>query len=196
MPIRTTIANQSGIYFITFTCTNWLPLFQTANAWSVVYDWFDYLKKEGHYIVGFTIMPNHVHAIIAFRNTGKTINAIVSNGKRFMAYALVKALEAQQHHDILQVMAAARNATEIATQKKHKVFEPSFDWKWCNSELMIDQKLQYLHSNPCKGKWNLAASPIEYEHSSAKYYLIGEQGLYAVTHFKSIEDIDLHSNQQ
>ena len=36
------------------------------------------------------IMPNHLQALIAFRNTGQLINTIVRNGKRFMAYEIVK----------------------------------------------------------------------------------------------------------
>jgi hypothetical protein len=40
------------------------------------------LEKSGHYIIGYSIMPNHVHAVIAFHNTGKTINSIAGNGKK------------------------------------------------------------------------------------------------------------------
>ncbi len=29
---------------------------------------FDVLKKNGHYIIGYTIIPNHTHAVIAFHN--------------------------------------------------------------------------------------------------------------------------------
>jgi len=36
-------------------------------------------------------------------------------------------------------------------------------------------------NNPCSGKWNLCNSPIYYLHSSAKYYLSSEDGLYTVT---------------
>ena len=35
-------------------------------------------------------MPNHLHALIAFRNTGQSINTIVGNGKRFMAYEIIR----------------------------------------------------------------------------------------------------------
>ncbi|HMT76034.1 MAG TPA: hypothetical protein PKA77_18310 [Chitinophagaceae bacterium] len=34
------------------------------------------------------------------------------------------------------------------------------------------QKLNYIHDNPCKGKWNLAAATVDYEHSSAKFYIV------------------------
>ena len=38
-------------------------------------------------------MPNHLHALIAFSNTGKNINKIIGNGKRFMAYDIVGKLK-------------------------------------------------------------------------------------------------------
>jgi len=183
----------SGMYSITFTCTNWLSLFEIADAYSSVYNWFDVLKAQGHYIVGYTIMPNHLHAVIAFVNRSKPINTIISNGKRFMAYDIVDKLEHVNNTTILNTLSNARNATEIKANKQHKVFETSFDWKWCNSDKMLEQKLNYIHNNPCKGKWNLANNIVEYVHSSAKYYLTGEQGIYEVTHYKDIEAIDLHT---
>ena len=44
-----------------------------------------------------------------------------------------------------------------------------------------------MHANPCTGKENLCNSPIEYIHSSAKYYLTGEDGFYIVTDVADIE---------
>jgi hypothetical protein len=71
------------------------------------------------------------------------------------------------------------------------VFEPSFDWKECRSNKFIDQKLDYIHENPCRGVWNLANEDKEYIHSSAKYYETGEQGVYLITNYSELEDIDL-----
>jgi hypothetical protein len=45
--------------------------------------------------------------------------------------------------------------------------------------------------NPCKGKWNLADTAIEYKHSSSKYYATGEHAEYVVTNYKELYDIDL-----
>ena len=113
MPVRKAIAEKDGVYFITFTCSNWLPLFKICNAYSV-YNWFNHLKQEGHYIIGYVIMPSHVHAIIAFSNTGKSINSIVSNGKRFIAYDLVKRLQQQNNSLILGELSSNLNKTEIS----------------------------------------------------------------------------------
>lgn len=38
-------------------------------------------------------------------------------------------------------------------------------------------------------KWNLSNSPTDSIHSSAKYYIAGEEGAYPVTNFMQMEDI-------
>jgi hypothetical protein len=123
MPVRKAITETEGVYFITFTCTNWLPLFKICNAYDVVYNWFNHLKQQGHYIIGYIIMPSHVHAIIAFSNTGKSINGIVSNGKRFIAYDLVKRLQKQSSNLILSELSSSLNNTEIKEGKLHNVLK-------------------------------------------------------------------------
>ena len=135
-------------------------------------------------------MPSHVHAIIAFNNTGKGINSIVSNGKRFIAYDLVKRLQQQNSSLLLSELSSSLNNTERKEGKLHNVFEASFDWKECRTEKFIQQKLDYIHFNPCKGN-KLVELPEQYEHSSAKYYIEGVHGIYPVTSFMELRDIDL-----
>ena len=70
------------MFFITFTCHQWLSLIEKVNGYDIVYNWFDHLKKQGHFLNGYVIMPNHVHALISFINTKQSINNIIGNGKR------------------------------------------------------------------------------------------------------------------
>ena len=192
MSVRKTIPEYEGIYFITFTCVRWLHLFEEANAYDAVYKWFDYLKGKGHYVLGYVIMPNHIHALLAFRNTqGQSINAIVGNGKRFIAYDVAKKLQELNKTELLVQLAALVSTKEKLKGKLHEIFEPSFDWKECVSEKFIEQKLDYIHDNPCRGKWNLADDPWQYKHSSASYYLTGERGVYEVISYVELEDVDL-----
>lgn len=80
MSVRKQITEVNGVYFITFTCARWLPLLEITNGYDAVYKWFDYLKEKNHYIVGYVIMSNHVHAVIAFSKTIQAINTIIGNG--------------------------------------------------------------------------------------------------------------------
>ena len=133
MTVRNKIYYSDGVYFITFTCAQLLQLFTITNGYQAVYNWFDYLTSQMHYITGYVIKPHHVHAIIAFGNTGKTINNIIGNGKRFMAYHLVDLLQKQSNTDILNQMELMVNNTDKQNNKKHELFEPSFDRKECRT---------------------------------------------------------------
>ena len=191
MPVRQTISYNYGMYFITFTCHQWIPLIEITNGYDIVYNWFDHLKEKGHFINGYVIMPNHVHILVSFVNTEQTINTIIGNGKRFMAYEIIERLYLQGETELL---ARLHNNVEPARKqnaKQHEVWELSFDWKECIGKDFIHQKLDYIHMNPCTKKWNLSENPFEYKHSSAKFYTIGEQGIYSVTNFMEMEDVDL-----
>jgi REP element-mobilizing transposase RayT len=195
MNVRMEIPEYDGIYFITITCSQWLHLFELSNGYEEVYKWFDHLKSKRHFIAGYVPiaigMPNHIHALIAFRNTqGVSINSIVGEGKRFMSYGLVRRLKEKNEHEVLVKLSALVNATDRKRGKRHEVFEPSFNWKECRSNKFINQKLDYIHANPCRRIWNLVMTETEYIHSSAKYYETGE-GIYAVTNYTELEDIDL-----
>lgn len=64
-------------------------------------------------------MPNHVHAIISFLETGQRINNIIGNGKRFMAYNIVKRLKESHQSDLLNLLADAVETKRKANNKKH-----------------------------------------------------------------------------
>jgi REP element-mobilizing transposase RayT len=191
MSIRKTIPHSEGIYFITFTCYQWQNLFIITNGYDIVYTQFDILKKEGNYILGYVIMPNHVHALIGFKNSGKTINNRIGTMKRFMAYEIINRLKTNREDALLHQLANSVNSADKKRGKLHEVFESSFDSKHCITMEFIQQKLDYIHNNPCVKKWQLADNPADYPHSSANYYNTGTQGIYPVTNYMALQDIDL-----
>jgi len=163
-------------------------LIDRVNGYDIVYKWFDYLKSQGHFINAFVIMPNHVHAVISFTQTDQSINNIIGNGKRFMAYDIIKRLKENNEVDLLNLLADAVELKRKANNKKHEVWELSFDWKHCSSDKFTQQKIDYIHMNPCKGKWNLCEIPEQYLHSSAKFYLTGVHGMYELTNVAEMKD--------
>ena len=172
MPVRRKIPYNQGLYFITFTCFKWLRLIEQVNGYDLVYSWFDYLKKQNHRIAGYVIMPNHVHVMINFSKTNKSINKIIGDGKRFIAYSIVQRLKEENEITLLNKLQKAVTATGRSRGKKHEVWEESFDWKFCETTNFAYQKLNYMHNNPCTGKWKLAKDAMAYEHSSAGIILV------------------------
>jgi len=171
MSIRTNHEITDATWFITFTCYDWLPLFEISQSYDLVYKWLK-LADEKYKVktLGFVIMPNHVHLLVYLTDESINLNAVISNAKRFMAYDLVARLSSQGHHEILEKLADACSAKEKAKGQLHKGFQPSFDAKPVYTTAFLYQKLDYIHYNPVSGKWNLCAEFTDYAHSSAAFY--------------------------
>lgn len=178
------IITEPGIYYLTFTCHRWLSLIEITNAYALVYDWFDILKKDHHDIVGYVIMPNHTHLILHFSGACQSLNTIVGNGKRFIAYEIVERLLMLPDNSMLNLLKAGVRPKDKARGKKHEVWQDTFDVKECRTESFILEKLNYIHNNPCTGKWKLAKEPHQYSHSSALFYLNGKTGMYPVRDYR------------
>ena len=174
MPVRFQHDNQShSIYFITFTCHKWRNLFSITNTYDAVYKWFEALYHKHHRVLGYVIMPNHVHALIYFPEMKKSLNSIIGNAKRFMAYEIIKRLEEQKNFELLQELFDSVKAAEKKKGQRHKVFEDSFDAKECHSNEFVYQKLEYMHKNPVSKRWQLVNDITDYLHSSAAFYQKG-----------------------
>jgi REP element-mobilizing transposase RayT len=129
MPVKQTIPYNYGSFFITFTCFNWMPLIDKVDGYGIIYNWFDVLKRSGHYINGYVLMPNHVHAIISFIESSQSINTIVGNGKRFMAYDIIHLLQQMEETELLNQLSNEVEAKRKAIKKLQEFWEFSFDWK-------------------------------------------------------------------
>ena len=131
-------------------------------------------------------MPNHFHGIIFLEVIcPKNINQIIANGKRFIAYAIIKGLERQQNEILLQELFQSTSTREKNKGQKHKVFKDSFDAKEILSTKMLITKLDYMHRNPCEGRWNLVDNFTKYEYSSAAYYEL-EKDTKWITDYRKI----------
>ena len=174
--------NENSFYFVTFTCYKWLQLFELSNAYDTIYKWFAHLYKNNIYVTGYVIMPNHVHVLLYFPTMPKSLNSLVGNAKRFMAYEIVKRLEEKKDDKLLDLLHGGVKKREAKKGQVHKVFEESFDAKECYSKEFIFQKLVYMHHNPVNKKWNLINDFTEYEYSSASFYEIGIKRYEKIVH--------------
>jgi len=187
MSTRATHSNDPALYYITFTCIQWLPLFELCYAYDTVYKWFDFLREtSGIKTTAYTIMPNHVHCILFFPTEHYDLNKIVGNGKRFIAYELVKRLETIGAGKILMQLKEGLTGKDVKRGQKHKVFEDSFDAKPIYHRAFLLQKINYIHLNCVRGKWKLAEHWQDYEYSSARFYEKNKLDGFAPVHYEEL----------
>jgi putative transposase len=188
MAIKLRHSTIYSMYFCTFTCYNWLHLIHLVEGYDLIYQWFNYLRtKNIGDIVAYVIMPNHVHCIMYFPTENFDLNKIIGNGKRFMAYDIIKRLKKDDHHNnLLERLQQSVSFKNSCKGQKHNVFEPSFDAKPIYSDRFFFQKLDYIHLNPVSKNWQLVDVFTDYEHSSASYY-----ELNIVRHFEPLHYNDI-----
>ncbi len=190
MTIRKNINLTGVFYFCTITCYKWLPLFKLTNLYDYIYSWFDMLLvKKNIKVSAYVIMPNHIHLVLFVPNSTERINKIISNGKRFMAYEIVKRLKGKGRKDILLILKQGVSEKDRKRNKIHQVFEVSSDLKVLSTNKFIGQKINYIHANPVSKKWKLVDDYRKYPYSSAGFYENdSEYKGYAVTHYLKVLD--------
>jgi len=141
-------------------------------------------------------MPNHIHKVIYTKNNEDTINQIIGETKKFMAYEIVKRLKKSGRNDLLKLMHDTVNPRDVLRGQIHNVFQRSSDIKRILTEKFMIQKLNYIHRNPVSGKWRLVDNYCDYIHSSARFYESGKQGIYKVTHYADVMDLPQGSMRQ
>jgi len=175
------------MYFCSFTCHRWINLFEITNSYDCVYKWFAYLKTKNIDVIAYVIMPNHLHCILYFQEIPFNLNKVIGNAKRFMAYEIIKRLDELNQPDLLTLLNEDVNEREAVKGQKHKAFEKSFDAKAVFTDHFLQQKMDYIHFNPVRGKWNLAEDYTRYKHSSASFYERGEVFHFEPVHYKDVK---------
>jgi hypothetical protein len=131
-------------------------------------------------------MPNHLHVILFLPASDMKLNRVVGNGKRFLAYAIVSKLKHMKRHDILDMLFDSVTPRQRNKDQKHRVFEEPFDAKPIYSQRFLDQKIDYIHHNPVRGKWQLVDDYTLYPHSSASFYENGKSQMFEPVHYKDL----------
>ncbi|MFT5883785.1 MAG: REP element-mobilizing transposase RayT [Arcticibacterium sp.] len=169
MSVKVKRHEKEALFFVTFTCYKWLPLFEKTSLYDNIYKWFTYMELQGIKTAGYVLLPNHIHCMIYLPTDSKDLDIVIGNCKRFLTYEIIKRLKEQKDVETLELLEKYVTYRENKNGKIHNVFQPSFDAQLCLSEKFTLIKLKYMHLNPLSGKWKLAEGFLEYEHSSARY---------------------------
>lgn len=152
----------NDIYFYTATVNNWLPALETDQAKAIICQSLEHLVNKNEITVwGFVIMPNHIHpGLQILKNRTRFQSKFLS----FTSQSIMKNLQINEDPIIPKLKSLRSDRDYHFWQKKSK---------WINIEnnLILEQKLRYMHNNPIQERWHLVENPVDYKWSSAEYYI-------------------------
>ncbi len=70
-----------------------------------------------------------------------------------------------------------------AKDRKYQIWERNALTSRLTSLELIEQKINYIHANPIRDKWQLADEITDYKYSSARFYYEGKDDWGFLTHY-------------
>jgi len=152
--------------FITVTCIEWLPLISKTNEKEIIAQSLQYLtdKKKIH-IYAFVFMDNHFHMIWRIRHGYKRADV----QRDFLHYTAKEIIKNLKDENIELVKKIKVNLKD----RKYQVWQRNSLSVELRSEIVYNQKLDYIHNNPVKAGMCILAE--DYKYSSARYYILNEK---------------------
>jgi REP element-mobilizing transposase RayT len=166
---------EGYIYYLTIITQNRLNLFVRPGFVIPIYDSLNFYRhKQTFKIVGYVIMPDHLHLLI-WPYGKATIADIMRDFKKFTAVRLIRQAQVEQNHEWL---AQFQKAGEVTGRSNNKVWQDDYWDKMVFTEKSLRQKLNYIHRNPVRA--GLVDDIEDYPYSSYRNYVHDDHSLIEV----------------
>ena len=170
--------SQGYVYFVTLTIVDWIDIFTRPAYKHIIVDALNYcIDHKGLHVYCWCLMSNHLH-LIASACDDHSLSDILRDFKKFTSKEVVdtirKIQESRQDWLLNLFWYAGKNDKKI---KYYKVWQSGDEAKEIDTNVFLDQKMEYIHNNPVRAE--LVANPEDYLYSSARDYA-GEKGLVKI----------------
>ena len=163
--------DPDNLYFVTTKAVDYLHVFHRDVIKRLIPDAFDCFRlRKRMKLYCFVIMPNHIHMIAKFIKDDPRAD-IMRDFKKQTSDRILRQLKAERNTDALKHLA---DKVEHAEKQNFKVWEDDYNAKDIFSAEFLEQKMNYIHLNPCQEHWKLSATPEDYLWSSARFYFTEE----------------------
>lgn len=159
MRSRKTVSPETFAQFITFSCYRRRRLLDPDPCKRIVIGVLgSQLKTYGGHCAGFVVMPNHVHAIVWFKDPAADLGTFMDKWKEHSSRQIYRCIE--------RTFPAYRKALpEDRRVWQHRYYDFNLQ-----TEKKLGEKMSYMHDNPVRA--GLVAQSIDWPWSSARYWFL------------------------
>ena len=169
---RYAITEPDKPHFLTCTVVEWLHVFTRPEVVQILLDcWSHQREHEGLRLYGYVILENHLHFIAQ----AERLDKCVSSFKSFTARRIIDHLQAHRVEHLLTRLRSAKLAHKV--DREYQFWQEGVHAEMVFSDVMMREKLDYIHANPVKRGYVEVAEHWRY--SSARDYA-GSGGLIGI----------------
>jgi len=153
------VVEENGIYFVTSTIVEWIPIFSHGKYFRIIVDSLNYCKSEKDLKIYFyVIMDNHFHLVVKHPKLSDLMRSL----KGFTADKTLEELHRDKNKWKLDLFRYYRKKYKSTN---YQVWQEGFHPQLISSNKMLAQKVEYLHYNPVKR--GFVNNPEDWKYSSA-----------------------------
>lgn len=157
MPVKPNF-NPDYLYFVTTSTVKHIQLFRPDAIKQIIVDSLHHLRTTKHMkLFVFVIMPNHIHVVFQCIEEYSLSNAM-RDFKKFTARQIYRQINAKGSSKVLEVLKQEGKKVK----QEYKVWEDGYDARDVFSAKFLQQKMDYIHHNPCQPQWRLVETPEDY----------------------------------
>lgn len=172
------IGDQNELHYLTFSTVGWVDIFTRKRYKDIVVDSLRYCQlSKGLELYSWVLMSNHIH-LIARAKEGCRLSDILRDFKKHTSKQVIKAIQEERESRrewLLSEMLKAGQAN--SKNSKYQLWRNDNHPIALYSNEVINQKLDYIHSNPVAE--GIVEKAEDCLYSSARNYA-GQEGLLVV----------------
>lgn len=173
MKTRYKIIDKNGIYFITSTTVEWMPIFTSQKYFNIIIQSLKFCKETKRLkLYAFVIMDNHFHLIASAPELSNTMASL----KKFIAREIIVLLKQDNKEWLLSQFAFYKKKHK--TESDYQVWQESIHPQWILNNEMLIQKIEYIHYNPVRR--GLVDAPEHWRYSSYRNYHLNDHSLIQI----------------
>jgi putative transposase len=160
------IVEGVGVYYVTFTIVEWMPVFIEEATCKIFTDSLNFsIQNKRLGVNAYVIMPTHTHSIVFDKDfDNERLKHTLDDLRKFTGRQLLDYADANLPNSFGQTF--RENAKE---DRQRKFWQSTQHPEGIFTEKFYRQKFNYIHSNPVRK--GLVRSAVDWRFSSAGYWL-------------------------
>lgn len=143
---------------------NWIPVFTSPYMFEIAIESLHFLRNDGLFkLYAYVILENHLHLIAASKELSKNIG-------RFKSYTARRIIDHALLEKNMWLLNQLREEKKVFKHDRaHQLWQEGFHPQRIQSEVMMRQKIEYIHYNPVRRGY--VDNPASWIYSSARNFM-------------------------
>ena len=138
------VVDLSGIYFVSSTIIEWIPIFTSEKYFRIIINSLNFCKTEKDLkLFYYVIMDNHFHLIVSHPKLSDVMRSL----KGYTADRILDELKNDNYKWKYDLMKFYKKKHKITN---YQIWQEGFHPQMISSVEMLNQKIEYVHYNPVK----------------------------------------------